>query len=554
MNKGNKKKLYSLLGIALGTVLLTGCTANFCSNVDKANIAYTYDMGVTVYVDSVDEIPEAYKNAGEGTGYWPVTINGEQSTRVFAYIPVGGQTLETSDTTKRVTTRYTAKKAEFLDSIIASAISNNYAVPTYTYYKAMDAKVLDAAVAEMNKELEPAQQVTAATITAEQINVFAVETIDGKNNWDTTSTEVNESSILLNYGYVKFYGTEDATTKERSEDLWKQWEAWNEEIAADIGEEQVPQKDFKTSYKSAVEAKLTNARSCISTKGGKFGHYGSGSNISVNVTQKTWKDAWKKGFFEGLIVYPVASLIDAIAYGIDPSLSGLGQVLSILIVTVIVRLLILAATFKSTLDQQKQQALQPQIAKIQAKYPNSNTNKDEAQRLQQEQMALYKRNKINPLSMLLTLVIQFPVFICVWGAMQGSSVLASGSVLNLRLSDTISSVLTNFSTGWATNATGWWTAAVLFVLMALFQVAAMMIPQWINKKKMKSIPKTSANPAQDKNGNSMKMMSWFMVIFTVIMGFALPAAMGLYWAVGALISLAQTLIMQAIMAKKKKVK
>lgn len=545
MNKGNKKKLYSFLGIALGVVLLTGCTQNFCSNIDKANIAYTYDMGVTVYVDNVESIPEAFKESGNEK-YWTVKLNGSDSG-VFAYIPVGTETVEKNDSTKRITTRYTAKKAEFLDSIIATAVSNNYAVPSYSYFKAMDEKLLATAIEEKNKDLAPADQITASNLTAAMINVFSDPDTLGKAD----GSDINYESILLNYGYVKFSGVV-GTDGVRSDELWGQWDAWNEEIAAEIGEDQVPQNDFANLYKNQINAKLANARSCISTKPGYFGHYGNSSNISANVTQKTWKDAWKKGFFEGLIVYPVASLIDVIAYGIDPQLSGLGQVLSILIVTVIVRLLILAATFKSTLDQQRTQALQPQLAKIQAKYPNSNTNKDEAQRLQQEQMALYKRNKINPLSMLITLVVQFPVFICVWGAMQGSSVLASGSILNLRLSDTISSVLTNFSKGWATNATGWWTAAILFVAMAVFQIAAMMIPQWINKKKLKSIPKTSANPAQDKNGSSMKMMSWFMVIFTIIMGFALPAAMGLYWAVGALISLAQTLITQSIMAKKNK--
>ncbi|MCQ2797730.1 MAG: membrane protein insertase YidC [Bacilli bacterium] len=545
MNKGNKKKLYSFLGIALGVVLLTGCTQNFCSNIDKANIAYTYDMGVTVYVDNVESIPEAFKESGNEK-YWTVKLNGSDSG-VFAYIPVGTETVEKNDSTKRITTRYTAKKAEFLDSIIATAVSNNYAVPSYSYFKAMDEKLLATAIEEKNKDLAPADQITASNLTAAMINVFSDPDTLGKAD----GSDINYESILLNYGYVKFSGVV-GTDGVRSDELWGQWDAWNEEIAAEIGEDQVPQNDFANLYKNQINAKLANARSCISTKPGYFGHYGNSSNISANVTQKTWKDAWKKGFFEGLIVYPVASLIDVIAYGIDPQLSGLGQVLSILIVTVIVRLLILAATFKSTLDQQRTQALQPQLAKIQAKYPNSNTNKDEAQRLQQEQMALYKRNKINPLSMLITLVVQFPVFICVWGAMQGSSVLASGSILNLRLSDTISSVLTNFSKGWATNATGWWTAAILFIAMAVFQIGAMMIPQWINKKKLKSIPKTSANPAQDKNGSSMKMMSWFMVIFTIIMGFALPAAMGLYWAVGALISLAQTLITQSIMAKKNK--
>ncbi len=547
MKKSNKKKLYSLLGIALGVVLLTGCTQNFCSNIDKANIAYTYDMGVTVYTDSIEDIPDEYKVQGKEK-YWTVTINGDDSG-VFAYIPVSTDTVEKNTTTSRITTRYTATKAAFLDTIISSAVSSNYAVPSYTYFKKMDQLVLEAAIAEKNLDLNASDRITAKNITAADINVFSYD--ETNKTWDTVSTDVNSDSILLNFGYVKFFGAIDENG-ERSETMWEQWDKWNSELAVAIDVDQVPQTDFTSLYKTQMNSKLTNARSCIATQEGKFGHYGNSSNISVNVTTKTWKDAWKKGFFEGLIVYPVSWLIDVIAYGIDPSLSGVGQVLSLIIVTFIVRLVILALTFKSTLDQQRTQALQPQLAKIQAKYPNSNTNKDEAQRLQQEQMALYKRNKINPMSMLLTLIVQFPVFICVWGAMQGSAVLSSGSILNLRLSDTISSVLTNFSTGWAKNVTGWWTAAVLFLLMALFQIGAMMIPQWINKRRLKSIPKTSANPAQDKNGSSMKMMSWFMVIFTVIMGFALPAAMGLYWAISALISLAQTLITQSIMARKNK--
>jgi membrane protein insertase Oxa1/YidC/SpoIIIJ len=40
------------------------------------------------------------------------------------------------------------------------------------------------------------------------------------------------------------------------------------------------------------------------------------------------------------------------------------------------------------------------------------------------------------------------------------------------------------------------------------------------------------------------------LIFTIIMGFSLPAAMGVYWGIGALISMIQTWITQVVMAKK----
>ena len=78
----------------------------------------------------------------------------------------------------------------------------------------------------------------------------------------------------------------------------------------------------------------------------------------------------------------------------DKLAAGWPQLLALVVVTIIVRLVIIAVTFKSTASQQKIQSLQPELAKIQAKYPNSNTNQAEKQRLAEEQMKLYKKQKI----------------------------------------------------------------------------------------------------------------------------------------------------------------
>nr|MCR4562465.1 YidC/Oxa1 family membrane protein insertase [Bacilli bacterium] len=59
------------------------------------------------------------------------------------------------------------------------------------------------------------------------------------------------------------------------------------------------------------------------------------------------------------------------------------------------------------------------------------------------------------------------------------------------------------------------------------------------------------NPAQDKTSKNMKMMSYIMLAFTIIMGFSLPAAMGVYWAIGAVISMIQTIVTQVVIAKKR---
>ena len=226
--------------------------------------------------------------------------------------------------------------------------------------------------------------------------------------------------------------------------------------------------------------------------------------------------------------------------------AGAAALLSILIVTIIVRVLMTLATFKSTMSQQKISALQPELAKIQAKYPNSNTNPYDKQRMAQEQMNLYKKYKINPFSSILVLIIQFPIFIGIWGALSGASVLSTGSVLGVYLSESISSVILT----WSFNG-AWWTALVLFLLMSGVQIVASKLLQWLQKKELKKVAKMGTNPAADQQQKTMKWMQIFMMIMIIVMGFTLPSGMGVYWLVGGLVSMLQTVITQSIMRKKK---
>jgi YidC/Oxa1 family membrane protein insertase len=231
-------------------------------------------------------------------------------------------------------------------------------------------------------------------------------------------------------------------------------------------------------------------------------------------------------------------------------MNGWGQIGAVALVTLIVRALILLTTIKSTMGQQKMQALQPELTKIQQKYPNSNTNQSEKQRLAQEQMAMYKKHKINPLGQILVLIIQFPVFIAVWGAMTGAAVLSSDAVLGLNLSAGLGTAILDIA-GWP-NVAGWWTAVGLFVIMGLAQFVSMKLPQWMQKARTKNVKRLTKNPAVDKQSKQMKWFSNIMLIMIVVMGFSLPAAMGVYWFIGAIISVIQTLIMQTIMARNKK--
>jgi YidC/Oxa1 family membrane protein insertase len=78
---------------------------------------------------------------------------------------------------------------------------------------------------------------------------------------------------------------------------------------------------------------------------------------------------------------------------------------SIILLTFTVRILILPLTFKGVKSMQRLQGLQPEIKKIQARY------KDDKQRMNQEVMAFYQREKVNPLGSCMPLLLQIPFFI-----------------------------------------------------------------------------------------------------------------------------------------------
>jgi YidC/Oxa1 family membrane protein insertase len=84
---------------------------------------------------------------------------------------------------------------------------------------------------------------------------------------------------------------------------------------------------------------------------------------------------------------------------------GLGWGLSIIALTVAVRLVLVPLTVKQFRSMQAMQQLQPQIKALQEKY------KDDKARLNQETMKFYQENKVNPFASCLPLLMQMPVFI-----------------------------------------------------------------------------------------------------------------------------------------------
>lgn len=84
---------------------------------------------------------------------------------------------------------------------------------------------------------------------------------------------------------------------------------------------------------------------------------------------------------------------------------------AILAITVLIKLIFFPLNNRSFASMSKMKALQPEMVKIKERYP------EDKQRQQQEMMALYKREKVNPLSGCLPILLQIPVFIALYNVL-----------------------------------------------------------------------------------------------------------------------------------------
>ena len=589
----NKKSLKKVFGgtVVLGAVLLLTSCNSFCSNLDTSNYMFGYNGMNTTYFESYEQgeqyILDTFK-AQANVDVEKVTleslvlemnpndtnddvsyVNGDtKRTDLFFYkvndnlyalknVTIYAKGISTVENTNGVS--YTFGLNDFTKNVLNTAASYNMITPTSSYWEELDNKVLDAMIAEAkNTGVESLANVNKDNLTYEILYGYTPEQLQEYKNDTSNETLLNEmieggennigrnNALLARTGFVKYYN--EANPSDKFENL----RVWNNEIITQEGFsfDDGLSSNFLNLMSSTLSTQVANLRTCITVDDGFYGHV---SNDPLNDTvliegkgedfYEGWGRAFSEhGFLEGLLVYPIGTMVENFAHIFG--MNGYGQIFAVLLATFIIRILFMLVTLPSTLSQQKMTFLQPELAKLQQKYPNANTNDYEKQKLAAAQMALYKKYKVHPFASLLIIFIQFPVFICVWNALQGSASLSRDAVLGLRLSDTIWNVLSNF-TNWPSNP-GWWTALVLIILMSAAQIISMLVPNWLNKKKMKNVTKLNNSSSMNQQNKTLKYTQWIMTIFIVIMGFTLPSAMGVYWFAGAIISIIQSIVIHYI--------
>src|SRR5690606_13299655 len=82
--------------------------------------------------------------------------------------------------------------------------------------------------------------------------------------------------------------------------------------------------------------------------------------------------------------------------------------IAILLLTLLVKLAFFPLANKSYRAMSRMKGLQPKMMELREKY------QDDKARMNQELMALYKREKVNPMAGCLPIVVQIPVFFCLY--------------------------------------------------------------------------------------------------------------------------------------------
>jgi YidC/Oxa1 family membrane protein insertase len=164
-----------------------------------------------------------------------------------------------------------------------------------------------------------------------------------------------------------------------------------------------------------------------------------------------------------------------------------------------------AASYKS---MAKMRVLTPKLMKLKEAYG------DDKQRLNQEMMALYKREKVNPLGGCLPVLVQIPVFIALYWVLLGT--------VEMRAAPWIL---------WITDLSA---PDTLFGTLPLINLPVGPLPLLMG---VTMFIQTKLNPTPP-DPIQAKVMLWMPIIFT-FMFLAFPAGLVLYWTVNNILSIAQ---------------
>lgn len=189
---------------------------------------------------------------------------------------------------------------------------------------------------------------------------------------------------------------------------------------------------------------------------------------------------------------------------------------AILVFATLIRLALLPIATKSYESMARMRKVQPKLAALQARY------KDDKQRLQIEMMNLYKREKVNPMSGCLPLLLQIPIFYALYKVLSVAINMRQapffGWITDLSVPDPLS-IFTGF---------GYFDWSVPTLLNIGIWPILMGITMYVQQK----LSPAPTDPTQ------AKVMKWFPIVFTFMLG-GFAAGLVIYWTWSNILSILQ---------------
>ncbi|HLL78790.1 MAG TPA: YidC/Oxa1 family membrane protein insertase [Ktedonobacteraceae bacterium] len=236
-------------------------------------------------------------------------------------------------------------------------------------------------------------------------------------------------------------------------------------------------------------------------------------------------------FFNIIFTFPIFNVLLFLHYIIGDF------ALSIIVLTVLIRLLLFPLTLRQLKSTKAMQQVQPLIADVKKQYP-----KDQRAQLEATQ-AIYKEYGINPVAGCLPLLVQLPVLYGLFYALR--EVVSNGTVASINnliypflpklpTSTSIAS-LTDFR--WFTFINPAWHISlgavdpthILPILAGLATFAQLRMSQ----------PRNVASGPSNAMASQMKIMQYIMPIFTFVIALGFPAGLALYWTTSSIFSMVQ---------------
>src|SRR5579872_3394083 len=207
--------------------------------------------------------------------------------------------------------------------------------------------------------------------------------------------------------------------------------------------------------------------------------------------------------------------------------------LSIIVLTILIRLILFPLTLKQLKSTKAMQAIQPLIADVKKQYP-----KDQRAQLEATQ-AIYKEYRVNPAAGCLPLFIQLPVIYALYNSL--NEVLRNHPTV-ITLNNNIYPFLPHFSKlpdanlNWFTFIDPHWfinlgapdPTHILPILAGLATFIQLRMSQ----------PRTTA-ATKNAMTSQMQIMQFIMPFITLFFAWTFPAGLALYWTTTSLFSMVQ---------------